>query len=293
MLPPGSLEPSEAAESAAAHLLDLAIRHGGARHFQGLRRPEIPCRAPGKAIGRFARERFYRVPALAAEALVAWADGIPVELLDHVPDASHVRALQARGTRCVSLLPESASAGQNANRFEFLLHDLCHLGKFVCSPHYLEQVGFFSTLHAALSHPAWTAVAPRLDARFGQEIDHVSADMNGSAVYLFAVLKMKIKMAARRRLAWERGVTPPTGGALSCDERDAFEGLLDRMFDAFSFDESLRSAAFATSARRDAPEMATRLTEHFRGLGAQVVRAVRVLDGVGPRASCAMGGDRA
>jgi hypothetical protein len=100
-------------------------------------------------------------------------------------------------------------------------------------------------------------------------------------------------MAARRRLAWERGVTPPTGGALSCDERDAFEGLLDRMFDAFSFDESLRSAAFATSARRDAPEMATRLTEHFRGLGGQVVRAVRVLDGVGPRASCAMGGDRA
>jgi hypothetical protein len=270
---------SEAAEFAAASLLELTIRHGGAKYFQGLRRPEIPCRSSGAVIGRFARERFYRVPALAAEALVAWADGVPVELLHHVPGASHVLALQARGTRCVSVLPESApTAGVNTppgtsqrRRFEFLLHDLCHLGKFLCSPHYVEQVGFFSTLHAALSHSAYGAVAPQLDADFHRDVEHVSADMNGSSVYLFAVFKMKIKMAARRRLAREKGVTPPTGGPLSSAEQEAFGALLNSMFEAFDFDESLRSAAFATSARRDAPEMATRLTEHFRAVGAAVL----------------------
>jgi hypothetical protein len=265
---PASLE---AAEFAAASLLALTILHGGAKHFQGVRRPEIPCRSSGKAIGRFAKERFYRVPALAAEALVAWANGAPVELLRHVPDASHVLALQARGSRCVSVLPDTGPSGVHANRFEFLLHDLCHLGKFVCSPHYAEQVGFFHTLHAALSDPAFSAAAPRLDADFHRDLDHVSADMNGSSVYLFAVLKMKIKMAARRKLARERGVAPPTGGALSCDEQDAFAELLNRVLDAFQFDDSLRCAAFATSARRDAPEMATRLTEHFRRVGSAVL----------------------
>jgi hypothetical protein len=272
---PGKSPAGDAAEFAAASLLELTIRHGGARYFQGLRRPEIPCRASGEAIQRFAKERFHRVPALAAEALVAWADGVPVELLRHVPDASHVLALQARGTRCVSVLAEPGPE-TGVNPLEFLLHDLCHLGKFLSASHHAEQVGFFSTLQSALSHPAWISAAARLDEHFSRDLDHVASDMNGSSVYLFAVLKMKIKMAARRQLARERGVAPPIGGPLSSDEQGAFGALLNVLLDAFHFDDTLRSAAFATSARRDAPEMATLLTQHFSSVGRAVLDAQRV-----------------
>src|SRR6185369_9243980 len=103
-------------------------------------------------------ERIYRVPALAARALVAWAEGAPVELLTHVPEAGYVLDLQARGARCVSALPEGVSTYPHADRFEFVLHDLCHLGKFICSEHYPEQVGFFATLRAALDDSAWRAI---------------------------------------------------------------------------------------------------------------------------------------
>jgi hypothetical protein len=147
---------------------------------------------------------------------------------------------------------------------------LCHLGKFVCSPHYLEQVGFFSSFRSALDHPAWRALELELDANFERDRDHVAADMNGSCVFLFAVLKMKLKMAARRALARRQGSIPPSGGPLSADEYDLFRDLFDRALDAFRLEGPIRTAAVRTSARRDAPEMAARLTEHFRNVGVLV-----------------------
>jgi hypothetical protein len=260
-------EHASAAELAASYVLDLTVEYGGSKHFQGVRRPELPCRAAGPVVERFAKERFYRVPTIAARALVAWAEGTPVELLTHVPDATHVLALQAHGARCVSVLPKDAVTMPHANRFEFVLHDLCHLGKFVCSEYYLEQVGFFSTLSQAFGHPAWGALESELDADFARDRDHVASDMNGSSVFLFAVLKMKLKMAARRLFARRRGETPPPEGALSKAEFEVFRDLLDRALAAFRFDGLLRAAALETSARRDAPEMAAILTDHFRSAG--------------------------
>jgi hypothetical protein len=264
-------ECAETAELAAQYVLGLALVHGGAKHFQGARRPELPCGATGSALRRFATERFYRVPTLAAQALIAWADGTPVELLTHVPEASHVLALQARGARCVSALPEGVPTEPHDNRFEFVLHDLCHLGKFVCSPHYAEQVGFFATLRRGFDHPAWRSLESELDAEFDRDRDYVASDMNGSSVFLFAVLKMKLKMAARRLYARSRNVDPPSEGALSVDEHVVFRDLFDRALAAFRFEGHLRTAALETSARRDAPEMAALLTEHFRNAGLRVL----------------------
>src|SRR6185295_16934971 len=82
-------ENAEAAELAAKYVLALVASYGGAKQFQGARRPELPCRATG-TMAHFANEHFYRVPTLAAQALIAWAEGAPVELLTHVPEASHV-----------------------------------------------------------------------------------------------------------------------------------------------------------------------------------------------------------
>jgi hypothetical protein len=263
-------ESAEAAELAAEYVLGLAASFGGAKYLQGARRPELPCRAKG-AVSRFAKERFYRVPTLAAQALVAWAEGAPVELLTHLPEASHVLALQAKGARCVSALPDGVPTAPHDNRFEFVLHDLCHLGKFVCSPHYFEQVGFFSTLRAAFDDPEWRALESELDEDFARGRDHVAADMNGSCVFLFAVLKMKLKMGARRLLARRRGVPPPSAGPLSAEEHGVFRDLFDRALTAFQFEGPIRTAALETSARRDAPEMAVLLTEHFRNAGLLVM----------------------
>jgi hypothetical protein len=261
------MESADSAELAASYLLELVGGRGGAKHYQGARRPELPCRATGSAVRRFATERFYRVPSLAARALVAWADGAPVELLTHVPDASYVLGLQARGARCVSALPEGVSTNPHADRFEFVLHDLCHLGKFICSEHYPEQVGFFATLHTAFDDPAWHELESELDSEFARDRDHVASDMNGSSVFLFAVLKMKLKMAARRLFARRSGGAPRSEGALSAGEFDVFRDLFDRALGALRFEGRLRTAALQTSARRDAPEMAALLADHFRSTG--------------------------
>lgn len=255
------------AELLAAYLLERTREHGRGRAFQGLRTPAIPCRSACATVNRFATERFYRVPELAVRALVAWAEGKPVELLGYVPNARHVLELQARGARCVSALPESAETAPHASRFDFVLHDLCHLGKFVCSVHYAEQVGFFATLRDALRTSAWRRLDAALDEEFRHDCDHVSADMNGSSVFLFAVLKMKLKMAARRLLARERRAAAPTAGPLSKAELAVFHELFERVLEAFRFDERLRMAAKQTSAKHDAPEMAVLLEDHFRAAG--------------------------
>jgi hypothetical protein len=268
---------TEAAEVAAAYLLERAAERGGAKHFQGMRRPELTLRAGGATVTRFARERFYRVPTLAARALIAWSEGAPAEIVTHVPDARYVLELQARGTRCVSLLPSGAVTSPHADRFEFVLHDLCHLGKFVCSEFYAEQVGFFSTLRAAFDDPAWRAIESELDADFQRDKDHVASDMNGSSVFLFAVFKMKLKMAARRLLARTTGTTAPCRGPLRASEMAIFRDLFDRALCTLRFDGALRRAALETSARRDSPEMAALLSDHFRDEGHLVLsRGARV-----------------
>jgi hypothetical protein len=131
----------------------------------------------------------------------------------------------------------------------------------------LEQVGFFAALQTAFDDPAWRELESELDEDFARDRDHVASDMNGSCVFLFAVLKMKLKMGARRLFARRQGAPPRTSGALSAGEFEAFRDLFDRALAAFQFDGLLRTAALQTSARRDAPEMAALLTDYFRNAG--------------------------
>ena len=68
--------------------------------------------------------------------------------------------------------------------------------------------------------------------------------MNGSAVFLFAALKMKLKLAVGRRLA-------------------PFDPALDVLLAAMQLPDDVRDAARAVQPRRDRPGDARRLLAHF------------------------------
>jgi len=212
------------------------------------------------------------VSAAVARALVACGDGFPVELLTAVPTARHVLELQARGARCVSLLPDGAATSPHADAFAFAVHDLCHLDKYVDPQHHFGQVGFFACLHEATSGARWQSFETSLDEAFRHDWHHVAADMNGSAVFLFAALKMKLKMAVRRRSARDRRVDPPDHGPLTTEESRAYDDVLDELLGLLRLGPPIADAARATSAKRDDPRAALRLLAHFESLGHGVLR---------------------
>jgi hypothetical protein len=144
---------------------------------------------------------------------------------------------------------------------------LCHLDKYLDSEHHVGQVGFFACLHEATTRAAWRSFETSLDEAFRQDWHHVAADMNGSAVFLFAALKMKLKMAVRRRCARERGVDPPDHGPLTTEESRAYDDVLDELLGLLRLGASLRDDARATSAKHDDPRAAMRLLAHFESLG--------------------------
>jgi hypothetical protein len=245
----------------------------GALFRQGARRPPLVCASRAPLLRFVAEQRLYRVSTGVARALVAWGDGFPVELLTSVPSAAHVLDLQAGGARCVSLLPDDASTSPHADALAFVLHDLHHLDKFVDSEHHIGQVGFFSLLHAATLRPAWASFEGSLDEAFRRDWHHVASDMNGSAVFLFAALKMKLKMAVRRRAALDRGLEPPAQGPLTTEESHVYEDRLTELLGLLDFDSGVAAAARAASARRDDPRAALRLLRHFEGQGTLALRA--------------------
>lgn len=213
----------------------------------------------------------YRVPERAVRALLRWAAGLDVEVRHDIPSAAHLLALQARGRRSVSLLPDGTLPPDGSSGFEFAVHDLCHLEKFAASPHYVEQVGFFWSLERTFAASAWRAREVELDATWQDDRNRVAADINGSSVYLFAVLKMKLKMAARRLHARRKGVAPPDRGPLEPAELATFETLETTLYDCFAWDDPLRAAAQSTSARRDNPAAAQRLAQAFELRGRAVL----------------------
>jgi hypothetical protein len=257
-------------ERAAAYVIERARLLMGSRANQGKRtqplfHPETP------ALAHLAEHRLCKVPERAVDALFAWARGRTVELRSDVPSASHLLSLQARGQRCVSLLPES-DAHSAASGFEFVIHDLCHLGKLLEPEHHLEQVGYFASLERLFATPTWRAVEGQLDATWLEDRDRLAADMNGSAVYLFVVLKMKLKMAARRSLARTEGRPAPNQGPLGAGELALFSDLESALYDALGLDGPLRSAACHVTARRDAEEAAVAVRDHFEAVGREVLR---------------------
>jgi hypothetical protein len=258
------------AETTAAFLLERVRLARGAMWNEGRARVTPPEAPSGPALRVFAERRVRGVPEDVVRGLFAWDRGErPVDLLFEIPPAAGVLARQARGRRCVCLLDDATALAHGDPRhpdgLAFALHDLCHLEKFVAPEHHAGQVGFFRDVERALAAPALRALEAELDEAWRAERDYVISDMNGSAIFLFAALKMKVNMAVRRRQARLAGRPAPRSGSLGPDERAAVEPALDVLFEAMDLPEDLRAAARVVSTRRDRPAEARRLLEHFEG----------------------------
>jgi hypothetical protein len=267
---------SNAAERAAAFLLERVQRARGRLWDEGRRaRPLAPAGWPppaGPALATFAQRRVRGVSEPVVRGLLAWERGLrPVDLLEEIPTAHEVLSRQARGRRCVSLLDDARAAAHGDPRHQdglsFVLHDLEHLEKFVDPAHHRGQVGFFRAVERAFADPAFCALEGRFDATWRADRNYVISDMNGSAIFLFSVLKMKVNMAVRRRLALETGRPASHAGALTPEERAALHPALEILIQALSLPPSATQAALLVSARRDHPEAATDLLQAFESLG--------------------------
>jgi hypothetical protein len=255
------------AETTAAFLLERVRAARGPMWDEGRARVAPPASPSGPALRTFAERRVRSVPEPVVHGLFAWDRGErPVDLLSAIPSARGLLSLQARGRRCVCLIDDAAARAHGDPRhpdgLTFALHDLCHLEKFVAPEHHAGQVGFFRIVERALAAPATAALEQDLDDTWRAERDYVIADMNGSAVFLFAALKMKLTMAVRRRLQRDRGLAARSG-RLEPDERAAIAPALDAFLGAMNLPDDVRDAARAVSPRRDDPTAARRLLDHF------------------------------
>jgi len=270
---------AENAERAASFLL-ARVRAARGRLWDQGASPPPPCPPPpdAPALAVFASRRVRGVSPVVAGGLLAWAAGRrPAELVFQVQPARQVLRGQAAGRRCVALVDDAAARAHGDPRhpdgLSFALHDLCHLEKFVDPAHHRGQVGLFRAVERALGSPALGALERTFDAAWIADRDYVIADMNGSAVFLFSVLKMRLGMAARRRLAAERGTPAPVAGPLDDAERAAMLPALDTLFGAMELPASLRVEALSVSARRDHPAHARRLLDYFESLGSAAPNA--------------------
>lgn len=268
-----------AAERVAAFLLARVQTRRGRMWDGGPRPPGLaaaqlqPAPAPsGPALATLAQRRVRGVSEVVVRGLLAWdRAGRPVDVLDSIPRAHDVLARQARGRRCVSLIDDVTAAAHGDPRHQdglsFVLHDIEHLEKFVAPDHHRGQVGFFRAVERTLHSPRFQALEVGFDAAWCADRDYVISDMNGSAVFLFAVLKMKVNMAARRQLALQEGGCLPTSGPLTAGEQAVARRATAILIDGFGLPESARAAAAAVSARRDDPAAARCLLAGFEALG--------------------------
>lgn len=267
------------AELACVYVAARVQRRAGPSWLQGPRRPALDPGEGAPAIVRlFAERELSGLPRAAAEALCAWSAGKrEVDLVFEAPTPRDVLAMQARGRRCVSLLdddlaPPGPKAAYGGGGLGFVVHDLCHLEKFADPEHHAGQVGLFSALDRAMSDPRWLAVESGFDARYVDERDHVLADMNGAPVFLFMVMRNKMKLAVRRQIAAERG-EPCRAGALDDRETAAYGEALEVLLDALDLEGRARGAARALASRHDAELAdAAALTEVFVKRGEEILR---------------------
>jgi hypothetical protein len=239
------------AETTAAFLLDRVRATRGPLWDEGRGRVPPPAPPSGPALQTFAARRVRGVPEDVVRGLFAWDRGDrPVDLRFDIPSARDLLALQARGRRCICLVDDTAALAHGDPRhpdgLSFALHDLCHMEKFVAPEHHAGQVGFFRLVQRALDAPAMTALDRDLDDAWCADRDYVIADMNGSAVFLFAALKMKLKLAVLRRT-----------------QKGTVDAALDVLLQSMDLPDDIRDAARAVSPRRDHPAHARRLLAYF------------------------------
>jgi hypothetical protein len=257
------------AEEAAAFLLDRVRAARGRLWNEGAwPTPLAPTPPEAPALAVFATRRVRGISPTVARGLVAWGQGArPVDLLRAAPAPREVLDRQAQGRRCVSLLDdETARARGNPlhpDGLAFAVHDLEHLEKFVDPAHHRGQVGFFRCMSRALADPALVALEATFDGPWTADRDYVVADMNGSAVFLFSILKMRLGMAVRRRLARDAGRPAPSDGPLDAAERAAAAPAFATLFAAMRLPDALGEEARLVSAERNHPEHARRLLDFF------------------------------
>jgi hypothetical protein len=259
------------AETAAAFVLERVRTARGRLADEGPHPAEGPL-PDTPALRVVATRRLRGLSAPARQALLGWGRGErPVDLSRRVPGPDEVLHHQAGGRRFVSLVEDAQALAHGDPRhpdgLSFALHDLCHLEKFAAPEHHRGQVGFFRAMARALADPAMRALEESFDRTWRLDRDYVIADMNGSAVFLFSVLKMRVNMAVRRRLAAARGLPPPTSGALDPDERAALLPALTTLCRALGLPAELEPAALSVNARRDHPADARLLLAYLEALG--------------------------
>jgi hypothetical protein len=262
------------AERTAAFLLERVQRARGRLWDEGVRTRQLAPEPPGgTALAVLARRRVRGVSEAVVRGLLAWERGTrPVDLLDDIPTATAVLARQACGRRCVSLLDDATAAAHGDPRhpdgLTFVLHDLEHLEKFVDPAHHRGQIGFFRCVERAFADRDFQRLQAGFDATWAADRDYVISDMNGSAIFLFSVLKMKVNMAVRRRLARETGRPPARLGSLTAEEHAALDPALATLVRALGLPATAAAAALEVSARRDHPHSASHLLQTFESLGA-------------------------
>ncbi len=272
------------AELACVYVADRARRASARRWLEGPRRPPLdaPAGAP-EVVRLFAEREIHRVPQVVGGALVAWAAGRRrAEVCFTLPAPRAVLAMQARGRRCVSLLDDAAvpagpiaglprAGAYGGQGLGFAVHDLCHLDKLGDPAHHAEQVGFFAALEGALDDPRWAEAELGLDdAVWREDRDHVLADMNGSAVFLYVVLRNKVKLAARRQVARRRG-SAARGGPLDAEEARAYDDATEALIGALGLTGAARDAAWAMTSKHDADGAAGRLAGWFGARGCEAL----------------------
>lgn len=277
-----SSSPSDAATAVARFVVSAVQAKSGSRWNQGPRLSPWPLPSQADdAVALVSTRRLCGVPEPAAHAVWAWHRGMrPAHLLQAIPSARQVLQWQAEGQRCVALLADDVALAHGDPRhpdgLSFALHDLCHLEKFVDPEHYVGQVGFFAQLHAAMAHPQWDTLEADFDAVWRTDRDYVLADMNGSAIFLFAALKMKLKMAVRRHVG---GAThAPARGPLTPQERDAYVPRRDALLELLGLDGDVAESARHVSARRTHPEAAAALLTWFEAQGRGRLKAAPVCE---------------
>ena len=259
-------------EITAAFLVDRVKRRRGRLWDEGARRSAFITAAPaGSALHLLATRRVRGISEAVVRGVLAWDAGLrPADRLDVVPTAHEILSRQARGRRCVSLVSDEIAAAHGDPRhidgLSFVLHDLEHLEKFVEPAHYIGQIGFFKAVRRALMDPLFVALESSWDAAWRADRNYIISDMNGSAIFLFSVLKMKVKMAVRRQLARTEGRISYARGPLDDSERAAALPALEVMVDALGLPERARRAALAVSARRDHPDDARALLAGFEAV---------------------------